>query len=101
MLKDWDLRQGRRANRRRQNDEFRKFLDYCAFWDVPMPATGEQAAAYLIEMFADGATLETIRRAAAAICKEYEKHKTFLARKPIFAAIKLCAEQLSPHRTLN
>jgi hypothetical protein len=85
----------------KQRDDFRAFMDWCNFYDLPMPVHGEEVAAYLLEMMADGASLAVIKRTAASIAACYAQRRCFLDSVPVKAALALAAAQLSPNRVLN
>jgi hypothetical protein len=85
----------------RQHDDFRAFTSWCDFYDLPMPASGEQVATYLLELLADGALLPDIKRTAKSITACYAQRRCFLDSIPIKAALALAAAQLSPNRTIN
>jgi hypothetical protein len=81
--------------------DFRHFLDWCAFYDLPMPADGKEVANYLLELLVDGATLPDLKRAAASIAACYEQRHCFLDQRPIRAAIAMATAQTSPNRVIN
>jgi hypothetical protein len=84
-----------------QRNDLRHFLDWCAFYGLPMPAGGDEVAEYPLDMMVDGAPLADIQRAASSIAACYEQRRCFLDPAPIRAALKIAAAQLSPGRTLN
>ena len=83
------------------NEAVRHFMDWCAFEAVPMPATGEDVAAYLLDMMADGVPLAMLERAAAAIAEAYQERQTFLDLRPIQAALEIAEAQLDEGRVIN
>jgi hypothetical protein len=85
----------------KQRDDFRRFLDWARFHDLPMPLSGDRVADYLLERMVDGASLPEIKRTAASIIACYDEHRCFIDRLPIRAALDLAAAQLAPSRTLN
>jgi hypothetical protein len=86
---------------RRQADDFQKFLDWARFYGLPMPATGDDVAEFLLELLADGVPFPDIEQIAASVAAGYEHHKVFLDSRPIKAALALAEAQLSPDRILN
>jgi hypothetical protein len=86
---------------KRQHEDFRQFLDWLGFYGLRMPVGGEEVAAYLLEMMADGASLAVIKRAAASIAACYAQRRCFLDMVPVKAALALAAAQLNPNRVLN
>jgi hypothetical protein len=86
---------------RRDRDEFDQLVDWARFYGLRMPVSGEEVATYLLEMMADGASLDDVRRAANAIAACYAQRRRFLDLVPIKAALKIAAAQLSPGRVLN
>ena len=100
MLQTWMKAHEVRPSAKQQND-FRQFLDWAAFYGLPMPVGGEEIAAYLLELTVDGASLNDIKRTARAIVNGYAKRRQFLDLAPIRAAIKIAQAQLDPRRTIN
>jgi hypothetical protein len=84
-----------------QRDSFRQFLDWCSFHGVPMPAEGEEAGHFLLDLLMSGATLESLQQTAEAIVLCYELHHWPLYQVPIRAALEMAAAQLAPGRVLN
>jgi hypothetical protein len=85
----------------RQRDDFRAFADWCDFYDVAMPASGEKVGEYLLELLADGSSLALITRAAESIACVYQSRRHFLDPAPVKAALAVAAAQLSPNRILH
>jgi hypothetical protein len=85
-----------------QQNDMRAFIDWCRFYDVPVPARGEDIADYLIDIMVDGkAVLDELERIAASITACYEHRRCLLDPVPIRAALALAADQLSPNRIIN
>jgi hypothetical protein len=85
-----------------QQDDFHAFASWCKFYDVPMPATGEDIADYLMDILVDGkAVFDDLARIAASITACYEHRRCPLDQSPIKAALALAADQLSPNRVIN
>jgi hypothetical protein len=85
----------------RQNEAFRRFLDWTIFMGLPVPPAAEDVAGYLLELLADGASLPMIKRAGKAIQGAYVERRCYLDPRPIEAALAIAATQLSPNRVLN
>jgi hypothetical protein len=100
ILRDWTDLEARMPSAR-QSDDFRRFLDWCRFYGVDMPADAEDVAHYLLELMTDGASLPAIKRAAKSIITHYELRRCPLTRAPIRAALAMCAAQLDHTRTIN
>jgi hypothetical protein len=64
-------------------------------------AGGHIAAAYLLELNADGASFPELMQAAAAIDYYYRRARTYLDPLPIDAALALVRAQTAPDRILN
>jgi hypothetical protein len=87
--------------RRRQPDDIRRLMGWAAFYGLQMPVSGDDVAAFLLELMADGASLQEIQEVATSIMDSYERHEVFLSTRPIKAALALAEAQLSPDRILN
>jgi hypothetical protein len=77
-----------------------RFTDWCNFYGVRPPASALAVAGFLLEMVADGASLEDVKAAAAAIQYMYRSQRTYLDPGTIDAALALAQAQLGP-RTLQ
>ena len=84
-----------------ESDYFGHFLEWALFNGIPMPATGEDVACFIVEMLMHGCSQENIEQAAHAIIQEYKRRREFLDLLPIEGAIAMCAAQLEPGRVLN
>jgi hypothetical protein len=78
--------------------DFQHFVDWCRFYDLPMPAGGDEVADYLLEMVQSGAPLRDVERVALSIDAVYEHRRFHLDRGPIKAAIAMAAEMLADRK---
>jgi hypothetical protein len=81
--------------------DFSDFLQWCAFHGVKMPADTYEVGNYLIELMADGSSMEEIERIAASIWSGYQRRQAFLDVRLLERALETCKAQLHPNRVLN
>src|SRR5262245_56228923 len=92
VLEAWIEAMERNVPTETQRRDFSRFLDWCRFYDLPTPANGDDVAAYLMEMLADGATLAALKRAAESIGVYYKHRRYFLDWIPVEAALALAGD---------
>ena len=84
-----------------ERGDVRQFVDWCAFYNLKMPAVAEDVGEYLFELLEHEYPLRDIKRIAKSIMAYYERRKYFLDRWVVRQAMKLIEAQLSPDRVLN
>jgi hypothetical protein len=78
--------------------DFAHFVDWCRFYGLEMPASGDDVAEYLLEMAQGGTPLRDIERVALSIDAVFEHRGYPIDRRPIKAAVAMAAEMLSARK---
>ena len=103
ILREW--LEAERAQVRNQaaahRETFARFCDWMKFYGMRWPVSGHIVAGYLLEIMADGAPLDEIKRAATAVAFHCAHQREYLDLVPVKAALALAAAQLDPNRVLN
>ena len=86
---------------RSYSEVWHSFAVWCDDFGVDAFAGAMIVAAYLLELAADGASLDELDHAAGAIDFYYRKARICLDREPINAALAIIEAQTRPDRVLN
>src|SRR5262245_2777287 len=77
LLDDWIKAVAKRPSAR-QRDDVRHYIDWCRFYGLEVPPSGEDCADYLLDMLGGGVGLRDIERVAGSIVAHFEAHGCFL-----------------------
>ena len=86
---------------RAHRQAFRKFADWCLFYQVPTPCNAIVCARFLLELIEEDRPLDEVKAVAAAIKYFYSQRRIYLDHDPLDAAIEVAEAQLSPGRVLQ
>jgi hypothetical protein len=84
-----------------QRNDLEGFAEWCTLYGIPMPASGEEIAHYLMDLLADGESLPEIQQVEESIRACYERNRVLVDWVPVRAALKLAAAQLKANRVIN